>query len=145
MLDKGNEFLKIKNYLAAISAYSTGIKFAKDPAILLLQRATAHFAIENYNRCVSVNRLIRRIPSKSHYFQAVDTSKAFDLLNPPVASNLKERVLCLTLRGSSLIQLGFLKQGHSELSAALKLDPSSFSLQEDIKSDETELRKQFAK
>lgn len=53
LLDKGNEFHQKGNYKAAISAYSTGINISKEPAILHLNRAVSHFAIENYNRCVS--------------------------------------------------------------------------------------------
>lgn len=53
LLRKGNDFYEKKNYLAAISAYTTGINIASNPAVLLLNRAAAHFALENYNRCVS--------------------------------------------------------------------------------------------
>lgn len=52
LLNKGKEFYEKRNYLGAISAFSTGIKIAANSAELLLNRALAHFAIANYNRCV---------------------------------------------------------------------------------------------
>lgn len=57
LLDKGKEFYAKKNYLAAISAFSAGIKLAQCPAVLLLHRAMAHFKVENYSRCVSCVQL----------------------------------------------------------------------------------------
>lgn len=52
LLNKGNDFLKKKNYLAAISAYSCGLEIAKESADLFLARANAHFQLQNYKRCV---------------------------------------------------------------------------------------------
>lgn len=54
LLNKGNEFYDKKNYWAALSAYSSGIKLAKESAVLYISRARAHFRLENYSRCVSV-------------------------------------------------------------------------------------------
>lgn len=123
LLEKGNEFYKTGNYRAAISAYSTGITIASEPAVLLLNRATAHYALENYNRC------------------AMDTSKAYELFVPVASINLKNRIRCLCLRGAALAKLGFLKQGHKELLAAKELDPRNEQLLHDIEMIEDELRK----
>lgn len=55
LLDKGHDFLQKKNYLGAISAYSSGLRVAKDSPDLLLGRAEAHFYLGNFKRCVSKN------------------------------------------------------------------------------------------
>lgn len=111
--DKGDEFYRQKNYLAAISAYTTGIKLANKCFELYLNRSAAHFAQENYQRC------------------AEDCSKALELLNPPVESNLKPRVHALTRRGAALTKLGFLRQAYGEFVAAVKLDPHDEILRRD--------------
>lgn len=110
---KGDDFFRQKNYLAAISAYTTGIKLAKDCYELYLNRSAAQFAQGNYQRC------------------AEDCSTALELLNPPVMSNLKARVQALTRRGAALSKLGFLRQAYDEFVAAAKLDPTDEILKND--------------
>jgi dyslexia susceptibility 1 candidate gene 1 protein len=111
--EKGDEFFRQQNYLAAISAYSTGIKLANKCYELYLNRSAAHLAQENYQRC------------------AEDCSKALELLNPPVASNLKARTQALARRGASLSKLGFIRQAYEEFVAAVKLDPTNEILRHD--------------
>ena len=110
---KGDEFFRQKNYLAAISAYSTGIKLSNKCYELYLNRSAAQFVQGNYQRC------------------AEDCSKALELLNPPVESNLKARVQALTRRGAALSKLGFIRQAYDEFVAAIKLDPSDEVLRQD--------------
>lgn len=52
LLNKGNDFYGKGNYLAAISAYSSGLCIAKESPSLYLARAEAHFQLGNYKRCV---------------------------------------------------------------------------------------------
>ncbi|XP_055539198.1 dynein axonemal assembly factor 4-like [Wyeomyia smithii] len=111
---KGDSFFQQKNYLAAISAYSAGIRLAKEYYSLYLNRSAAHFALENYQRC------------------AEDCSTAFDLLQPPVEANRKARVACLARRGAALAKLGFLRQGFEEMVAAAKLDPDNDGLRAEV-------------
>lgn len=111
--DKGDEFFRQKNYLAAISAYTTGIQLACKCYELYLNRSAAHFVQENYQRC------------------AEDCSKALELLNPSVDSNLKARIQALTRRGAALSKLGFIRQAYDEFVAAVKLDPSDAVLTQD--------------
>lgn len=81
---KGNDFYRNNNFLAAISAYSLAIRLTNNKCYdLFLNRSAAHFSQENYQRC------------------AEDCSKAFELLQPEVESNLKFRVQCLARRGKS--------------------------------------------
>jgi dyslexia susceptibility 1 candidate gene 1 protein len=110
---KGDEFFGQKNYLAAISAYTTGIKLASKCFELYLNRSAAQFAQENYQRC------------------AEDCTKALELLDPPVESNLKARIQAYTRRGAALTKLGFIRQAYGEFVAAVKLDPTDEILRRD--------------
>ena len=106
--EKGDDFFHKKNYLAAISAYSTGkivcfilkevfksfilgIRLADKYFELYLNRSAAHLALKNYQRC------------------AEDCTKALELLQPPLDANLKPRVQCLARRGAALSQLVVIK------------------------------------
>lgn len=111
--DKGDEFFRQQNYLAAISAYTTGIKLASKCYELYLNRSAAHLAQENYQRC------------------AEDCSKALELLTPPVPSNLKSRIQAFARRGAALSKLGFIRQAYGEFVAAVKLDPTNEILRHD--------------
>ena len=111
--EKGDEFFRQKNYLAAISAYTTGTKLTNKCYELYLNRSAAHLAQENFQRC------------------AEDCSKALELLNPPVASNLKARIQALARRGASLSKLGFVRQAYGEFVAAVQLDPTNELLKHD--------------
>ena len=51
---RGDTFFQQRNFLAAISAYSAGIRLTKDYYALFLNRSAAHLALENYQRCVRV-------------------------------------------------------------------------------------------
>lgn len=57
LLNKGREFLEKKNYLGAISAFSSGIKIANESADLYVGRAQAHYHQKNFQRCVSSNEV----------------------------------------------------------------------------------------
>ncbi|CAH1109457.1 unnamed protein product [Psylliodes chrysocephalus] len=100
---KGDEFLKNKNYLAAISAYSFGITLSKNFVDLYISRSEAHMAQGNYWRA------------------AQDCSTALELLSPICEANLYERALCTGRRGEALCELNMKKQGIPELEFSLKL------------------------
>lgn len=99
--------------MGAISAYSTAIRLTDKYYELFLNRAAAHFQVENYLKC------------------AEDCSTAYELLNPPCATNLQARRDCLARRGAALVRLGLIKQGYAEVVAALKLDPTDKVLERD--------------
>uniref|UniRef100_A0A182QUX5 Dynein assembly factor 4, axonemal n=1 Tax=Anopheles farauti TaxID=69004 RepID=A0A182QUX5_9DIPT len=111
---RGDTFFQQKNFLAAISAYSAGIRLTKDYYALFLNRSAAHLALENYQRC------------------AEDCSTALELLQPPVEANRKARVACLARRAVALVKLGFLQQGYEEMVAASRLDPNEESLRMEV-------------
>ncbi|XP_058058741.1 dynein axonemal assembly factor 4-like [Anopheles bellator] len=111
---RGDTFFQQKNFLAAIAAYTAGIRLTKDYYALYLNRSAAHIALENYQRC------------------AEDCSKALELLQPAVEANRKARVACLARRGAALVKLGFLRQGHEEMVAASQLAPDEPSLRREV-------------
>lgn len=111
--EKGDEFFRKNNYLAAISAYTTGVNIAGKCYELYLNRSAAHFAQGNFQRC------------------AEDCTKALELLNPPVSSNLKARTQALARRGAALCKLGFIRQAFDEFVTAIKLDPTNEILKHD--------------
>lgn len=53
LIHKANTFLEKKNYLAAVSAFSCGLRISNDSPELFLGRAKAQFVLKNYRRCVS--------------------------------------------------------------------------------------------
>lgn len=73
-------------------------------------------------------------------FQAEDASTAYDLFQPAVSSNLKDRTDCLWLRGKSLIELGYIDHGRNELQAANRLDPSNKELIKDLSEIESKIQ-----
>lgn len=53
LIQKGNTFLDKKNFLAAVSAFTCGIRVANESAELFLGRARAQYALKNHKHCVS--------------------------------------------------------------------------------------------
>lgn len=53
IMQKANTFMEKKNYLAAVSAFSCGLKISNDSPELFLGRAKAQFVLKNFRRCVS--------------------------------------------------------------------------------------------
>ncbi|XP_011695253.1 PREDICTED: dyslexia susceptibility 1 candidate gene 1 protein homolog [Wasmannia auropunctata] len=112
--DKGDEFFKAGNYLAAISAYTHGIKISDKLAALYVNRSAAHFALGNYYRCID------------------DCSKVLELMEPKCESNRVSRAKCHARRGAALCKLSAPQHGIPELEAALKLDPNNKSIKHDL-------------
>lgn len=53
IIQKANGFLEKKNYLAAVSAFTCGLRISNDSPELFLGRAKAQFVLKNFRRCVS--------------------------------------------------------------------------------------------
>ncbi|XP_072380199.1 dynein axonemal assembly factor 4 [Diabrotica undecimpunctata] len=100
---KGDKFLKNKNYLGAISAYSYGIKLSKNFVDFYICRSEAHMGLGNLWRAIE------------------DCSTALDLLQPICEANLYERAVCSGRRGEALCKYGKRRQGIGELKHSLKL------------------------
>lgn len=56
-----SDFFKAGNYLAAISAYTHGIKISDKMTTLYVNRSAAHYAIGNYYRCIDDSSQVRKI------------------------------------------------------------------------------------
>ncbi|KYM98976.1 hypothetical protein ALC62_10275 [Cyphomyrmex costatus] len=112
--DKGDDFFKAGNYLAAINAYTHGIKISDKMAALYVNRSAAHYALGNYYRCID------------------DCSKVFELMEPKCESNRVSRARCHARRGAAFCKLSAPQHGIPELEAALKLDPNNKSIQRDL-------------
>ncbi|EFN70080.1 Dyslexia susceptibility 1 candidate gene 1 protein-like protein [Camponotus floridanus] len=112
--DKGDDFFKAGNYLAAISAYTHGIKISSEMTALYVNRSAAHYALGNYYRCID------------------DCSKVLELMEPKCESNRVSRARCHARRGAALCKLSAPQHGIPELEAALKLDPKNESIKHDL-------------
>ncbi|XP_006613936.1 dynein assembly factor 4, axonemal-like [Apis dorsata] len=112
--DKGDEFFKVGNYLAAISAYTYGIKISDKMASLYVNRSAAQYALGNYRRCIE------------------DCSKALELMEPKCESNQESRARCHARRGAAFCKLSAPQHGIPELEAALKLTPDNESIKRDV-------------
>lgn len=132
LLQKGYNFLEKKNFLAAVSAFSSGLKIVNESPNLFLGRAKAQFHLRNFKRCVSFSSFQLNWSCVIILFQAEDCSDALEKFTPATSSNLKDRINCIWLRGKSLIQLGFIEHGCKELQAALTLDPTNIDLKKDF-------------
>lgn len=112
LLAKGNEFLKNKNYLGAISAYSFAIKLSEKYPDLYRMRSEAQFAVGNMQRTIE------------------DCSKALELMKPEVSANFLERIECIVRRGKALFRFGLREQGFREIEVAYKMQPDNEELKE---------------
>ncbi|XP_056641568.1 dynein axonemal assembly factor 4-like [Diorhabda sublineata] len=100
---KGDDFLKRKNYLGAISAYTYGIGLSKNFVDFYISRSEAHMAVGNFWRVIE------------------DCSAALELLTPICEANLHERAVCIGRRGQALCRYGKRRQGIEELKYSLRL------------------------
>ncbi|XP_014488178.1 PREDICTED: dyslexia susceptibility 1 candidate gene 1 protein homolog [Dinoponera quadriceps] len=112
--DKGDEFFKTGNYLAAINAYTHGIKISNKMTALYVNRSAAHYALGNYYRCID------------------DCSTVLELMEPKCESNRVSRARCHARRGAALCKLSAPQHGIPELEAALKLEPNNESIKRDL-------------
>uniref|UniRef100_A0A6P7F7A0 Dynein assembly factor 4, axonemal-like n=1 Tax=Diabrotica virgifera virgifera TaxID=50390 RepID=A0A6P7F7A0_DIAVI len=126
---KGDEFLKNKNYLGAISAYSYGIKLSKNFVDFYICRSEAHMGLGNLWRAIE------------------DCSTALELLQPICEVNLYERAICSGRRGEALCKYGKRRQGIGELKHCLSLIDLEYyrgvlEIEEKLYEEELELEKQ---
>uniref|UniRef100_A0A667I0M1 Dynein axonemal assembly factor 4 n=1 Tax=Lynx canadensis TaxID=61383 RepID=A0A667I0M1_LYNCA len=111
--DKGNKLFATENYLAAINAYNLAIRLNNKIPLLYLNRAACHLKLKNLHKAIE------------------DSSKALELLTPPVADNANGRVKAHIRRGTAFCQLELYVEGLQDYEAALKIDPSNEIVQND--------------
>uniref|UniRef100_A0A452HQR1 Dynein axonemal assembly factor 4 n=1 Tax=Gopherus agassizii TaxID=38772 RepID=A0A452HQR1_9SAUR len=111
--DKGNKMFATGNYLAAVNAYNLAILLNNKIPVLYLNRAACHLKLRNLHKTIE------------------DSSKALELLIPPVPDNADARVKAYVRRGTAFCQLELYAEGLQDYDAALKIDPTNKTLKQD--------------
>ncbi|NWV47886.1 DAAF4 factor, partial [Daphoenositta chrysoptera] len=111
--DKGNKMFAMENYLGAINAYNLAMKLNNKLPLLYLNRAACHLKLRNLHKAIE------------------DSSKALELLTPPVPDNENARVKAHVRRGTAFCQLELYAEGLQDYEAALKIDPKNKNIEKD--------------
>ncbi|XP_076782412.1 dynein axonemal assembly factor 4 isoform X1 [Arvicanthis niloticus] len=111
--DKGNKLFATENYLAAVDAYNLAIRLNCKIPLLYLNRAACHLKLKNLHKAIE------------------DSSKALELLTPPVADNANARIKAHVRRGTAFCGLELYVEGLQDYEAALKIDPANTVVQTD--------------
>ncbi|NWR29761.1 DAAF4 factor, partial [Tachuris rubrigastra] len=111
--DKGNKMFAMGNYLAAVNAYNLAVRLNNKLPLLYLNRAACHLKLRNLHKAIE------------------DSSKALELLTPPVPDNEDARVKAYVRRGTAFCQLELYTEGLQDYEAALKIDPKNKNIEED--------------
>ncbi|KAM6303364.1 dynein axonemal assembly factor 4 [Podargus strigoides] len=111
--DKGNKMFAMGNYLAAVNAYNLAVRLNNKLPLLYLNRAACHLKLRNLHKAIE------------------DSSKALELLTPPVPDNENARMKAYVRRGTAFCQLELYTEGLQDYEAALKIDPKNKTIEED--------------
>ncbi|KAL8197032.1 UNVERIFIED_CONTAM: hypothetical protein K2H54_007322 [Gekko kuhli] len=111
--DKGNKMFATGNFLAAVGAYNLAIRINSKIPALYLNRAACHLRLRNLHKAIE------------------DSSKALDLLTPPVPDNANARVKAHVRRGTAFCELELYAEGLQDYVAALRIEPTNKSISED--------------
>ncbi|KAK9517301.1 hypothetical protein VZT92_025184 [Zoarces viviparus] len=111
--DKGDKCFVTGDHLGAVNAYSLAIRLNRRIPALYSNRAACHLKLKNLHKAIE------------------DSSKALDLLTPPVAANAAARARANVRRGSAFCQLQLYAEGLQDYQAALQIDPHNQALQAD--------------
>ncbi|XP_065703316.1 dynein axonemal assembly factor 4 isoform X2 [Patagioenas fasciata] len=111
--DKGNKMFATGNYLAAVNAYNLAVRLNNKLPLLYLNRAACHLKLRNLHKAVE------------------DSSKALELLTPPVPDNENARVKAYVRRGTAFCQLELFTEGLQDYEAALKINPKNKTIEKD--------------
>ncbi|XP_035011760.1 dynein assembly factor 4, axonemal [Hippoglossus stenolepis] len=113
--DKGDKYFAAGDFLSAVNVYNLAIRLNRQMPALFSNRAACHLKLRNLHKALE------------------DSSKALDLLTPPVAANAAARARAHVRRGSAFCQLQLYAEGLQDYQAALKIDPHNEALQEDTR------------
>ncbi|NXY08890.1 DAAF4 factor, partial [Pteruthius melanotis] len=111
--DKGNKMFAMGNYLGAVNAYNLAVRLNDKLPLLYLNRAACHLKLRNLHKAIE------------------DSSKALELLTPPVPDNENARVKAHVRRGTAFCQLELYTEGLQDYEAALKIDPKNKNIEKD--------------
>ncbi|XP_056355923.1 dynein axonemal assembly factor 4 isoform X1 [Oenanthe melanoleuca] len=111
--DKGNKMFAMGDYLGAVNAYNLAVRLNSSLPLLYLNRAACHLKLRNLHKAIE------------------DSSKALELLTPPVPDNENARVKAHVRRGTAFCQLELYTEGLQDYEAALKIDPRNKNIEKD--------------
>ncbi|XP_066052564.1 dynein axonemal assembly factor 4 isoform X4 [Chamaea fasciata] len=111
--DKGNKMFAMGDYLGAVNAYNLAVRLNNKLPLLYLNRAACHLKLRNLHKAIE------------------DSSKALELLTPPVPDNENARVKAHVRRGTAFCQLELYTEGLQDYEAALKIDPRNKDIEKD--------------
>ncbi|NXB54851.1 DAAF4 factor, partial [Leucopsar rothschildi] len=111
--DKGNKMFAMGDYLGAVNAYNLAVRLNNSLPVLYLNRAACHLKLRNLHKAIE------------------DSSKALELLTPPVPDNENARVKAHVRRGTAFCQLELYTEGLQDYEAALKIDPKNKIIEKD--------------
>ncbi|XP_066184573.1 dynein axonemal assembly factor 4 isoform X4 [Sylvia atricapilla] len=111
--DKGNKMFAMGDYLGAVNAYNLAVRLNNKLPLLYLNRAACHLKLRNLHKAIE------------------DSSKALELLTPPVPDNENARVKAHVRRGTAFCQLELYTEGLQDYEAALKIDPRNKNIEKD--------------
>ncbi|OWK62140.1 Dyslexia susceptibility 1 candidate gene 1 [Lonchura striata] len=112
--DKGNKMFAMGDYLGAVNAYNLAVRLNNKLPLLYLNRAACHLKLRNLHKAIE------------------DSSKALELLTPPVPDNENARVKAHVRRGTAFCQLELYTEGEAlDYEAALKIDPRNKIIEKD--------------
>lgn len=110
---KADNFFKAGNHLSAVNAYNLAIRLNPRLPSLHSNRSACHLKLGNYMKCIE------------------DSSRALELLTPPVPANAQSRLKAHVRRGTAFCHLELYVEGLQDYEAALKIEPKNTSLKED--------------
>lgn len=113
--DKGDDFYKKGNFVAAINAYTSALILDSKIPMIYANRAACHLSLKQYRECVQ------------------DCTCALDLYCPPVVTNALSRCRALTRRGTAFFELEEYADALRDYEDAVKLDPKNKALRNDSK------------
>ncbi|XP_075431862.1 dynein axonemal assembly factor 4 isoform X2 [Ascaphus truei] len=105
--DKGNQLFAAGDYLAAINAFNLALRLNNKIPALYLNRSACHLKLRNLHKTIE------------------DSSKALELLTPPVPANASGRVKAHVRRGAAFCELELYVEGLQDYEAALKIDSTN--------------------
>uniref|UniRef100_A0A8C5P1W6 Dynein axonemal assembly factor 4 n=1 Tax=Jaculus jaculus TaxID=51337 RepID=A0A8C5P1W6_JACJA len=111
--EKGNKLFATGDYLAAVNAYNLALRLNNKIPLLYLNRAACHLKLKNLYKTIE------------------DSSKALELLTPPVADNANARIKAHVRRGTAFCRLELYVEGLQDYEAALRIDPANTVVQND--------------
>ena len=110
---KGNSYFQQQNYQGAVNVFTHAINLFPKMPELYNNRAACHLKLRNLFKALD------------------DSSKAIELLTPPVESNRVDRMKAHIRRGTAFCELECYTEGLIEYEAALKCDPQNPQIQTD--------------